>query len=193
MDLTSQTQKELDNSLEVKNLKKLEAALFISAKYLGIMPLVELTDINPLLLKELIVKLQKEYGARDSALEIIERQGKYKMDVKEEYRKMINKIATGSAEFSRAEQETLAIVAYKQPVKQSVIVKIRGNKAYDHIKHLIENGLLKAKKIGHTKELNLSEDFYNYFSLEKKTKELEKKEVVQKKEVQENVKDNQEG
>ena len=76
------------------------------------------------------------------------------MDVRQEYVSIINKVATGSAEFSKAEQETLAVIAYKQPVKQSVIIKIRGNKAYDHIKHFIDIGLVKAKKAGHTKELN---------------------------------------
>ena len=81
---------------------------------------------------------------------------------------MVNKLATGSSEFTKAEQETLAIIAYKHPVKQSVIIKIRGNKAYDHIKKFIQLGLIKAKKLGHTLELTLSENFYNYFHIEKR-------------------------
>ena len=89
----------------------------------------------------------------------------WKMDVRQEYVDMINKLATGSAEFTKAEQETLAVLAYKQPVKQSVIIKIRGNKAYDHVKHFIEIGLVKAKKLGHTKELRLSDEFFEYFHL----------------------------
>jgi segregation and condensation protein B len=84
---------------------------------------------------------------------------------------MVNKLATGTAEFSKAEQETLAVIAYKQPVKQSLIVKIRGNKSYEHIKHFIEIGLVRGKKSGRTKELTLSEDFYDYFNLQKKGKD----------------------
>ncbi len=166
-ELTSKSQKELDNSDELKNLKKIEAALFISARYISVKDLVELTDINPLLLRELLGKLQETYKNNDSAIDILEKNGMWKMDVKEEYHRLINKLATGSAEFTKAEQETLAVIAYKQPVKQSVIIKIRGNKAYEHIKHFIEVGLLRAKKIGHTKELNLSEEFYEYFRLQK--------------------------
>ena len=79
---------------------------------------------------------------------------------------MVNKLATGSSEFTKAEQETLAVIAYKQPVKQSIIIKIRGNKAYDHIKNFISIGLVHAKKIGHTKELKLSDDFFDYFHLQ---------------------------
>lgn len=178
MDLTSRTQEQIDNADEKKNIKKIEAALFLSARYLTLNELVTLTDINPLLLKELLEKLVEEYVQRDGAIEILKREDMWKMDIKREYFSMINKLATGSAEFSRAEQETLAIIAYKQPVKQSVIIKIRGNKAYDHIKHFIEIGLVKAKKQGHTKELSLSEEFYDYFHLqEKKQKEGESLEI----------------
>ncbi len=167
MELTSESQKEVDEAEELINLKKIEAALFISARFLTLQELVTLTDINPLLLRELIDKLLERYGDH-SAIEILQQDDKWKMDVKQEYKNMVNKLATGSAEFTKAEQETLAIIAYKQPVKQSVIVKIRGNKAYDHIKHFIDIGLVKGKRIGHTKELHLSEDFYEYFSVGQK-------------------------
>jgi segregation and condensation protein B len=168
MELTSSSQQELDLSEERKNLKKVEASLFISARYLSVQELVELTDINPLLLRELLEKLRDYYQKIDSAIEILNKDELWKMDIKQEYFDMINKLATGKAEFSKAEQETLAIIAYKQPVKQSVIIKIRGNKAYDHIKHFVDIGLVKAKKMGHTNELTLSESFYDYFHLEKK-------------------------
>lgn len=167
MELTSKSQTEVDEAEEVKNLKKVEAALFISGRFLSLQELITLTDINPILLRELIEKLIGKYK-EDSAIEILEREGGWKMDVKQEYRDMVNRLATGTAEFSRAEQETLAVIAYKQPVKQSVIIKIRGNKAYDHIKHFVDINLVNGKKVGHTKELTLSEDFYDYFNLGKK-------------------------
>ena len=167
MVLTSESQSEFDLAEEKKNLKKIEAALFLAARYLSIKELVELTDINPLLLKELLEKLRQLYIERDSSIELINREDLWKMDIKQEYFDMINRLATGSSEFSKAEQETLAVIAYKQPAKQSVIVKIRGNKAYDHIKHFIDVGLVRAKRVGHTLELNLSESFYDYFHLEK--------------------------
>jgi len=168
MELTSQSQEELDKQIEVKNLKKIEAALFISARYLSVKELVELTDINPLVIKELLFKLQEKYQNIDSAIEFLNKDELWKMDIKQEYSDMINRFATGKAEFSKAEQETLAIIAYKQPVKQSVIIKIRGNKAYEHIKHYIDVGLVRTKRAGHTLELSLTENFYEYFHVEKK-------------------------
>jgi len=60
----------------------------------------------------------------------------------------------------------LAIIAYKQPMRQSILIKIRGNKAYEHIKGFVERGLVNKRKIGHTAELTLSDSFYDYFHLE---------------------------
>lgn len=159
------TIKEIDEGNEKENLKKIEAIFFVSGRFLNMQDLVSLSDLNPIILKDLIEKLQEKYEQSDSALEIIEKNGLWKMDVKQEYSGIINKIATGNAEFSKAEQETLAIIAFKQPIKQSVIIKIRGNKAYEHIKKFSDLELIKKKKIGHTHELSLSEEFYDYFSV----------------------------
>lgn len=168
MKISSETIKELDENKELENIKKIEAALFLSARYLTLQDLVLLTDINPLMLKESMDKLITKYNRDDSAIEIISKENMWKMDVGQEYVSMVNKLATGSSEFTKAEQETLAMIAYKQPVKQSVIIKIRGNKAYEHIKHFIDIGLVQSKKMGHTKELRLSDDFYDYFHLQNK-------------------------
>ncbi len=160
--ISRETVDDLDNSRETDNLKKIEAAMFISGKWLSIQELVTLTDVNPILIRQLIDKLKEKYD-EDGAIEILNKDNSWKMDVKQEHVNMINKLATGAAEFTKAQQETLAVIAYKQPIKQSVIIKIRGNKAYEHVKDFISLGLVKAKKAGHTLELTLSEEFYDYF------------------------------
>lgn len=162
---TSQTIKEIDETREKEDLKVLEAVLFISGRFLSMQELISLSDLNPIILGDLIERLKDKYNKEESALEIVEKNGLWKMDVRQEYSNIINKLATGSSEFSKAEQETLAIIAYKQPIKQSVIIKIRGNKAYDHVKKFSDLNLIKRKKMGHTNELSLSEDFYDYFSV----------------------------
>lgn len=165
MEVSSKTIEEIDEAKEKEDLKTLEAVLFVSGRFLNMQDLVSLADLNPILIRELIEKLQEKYEKDNSSLRIIEKNGLWKMDVAPEYSHIINKLATGSAEFSKAEQETLAIIAYKQPIKQSVIIKIRGNKAYDHIKKFADLNLIKKKKIGHTNELSLSDEFYDYFSV----------------------------
>ena len=163
---TRKTTNEMDEIREKEDLKKLEAIFFISGRFLNMQELISLTDLNPIILRELIEKLQEKYANFDSAVEITEKNGFWRMSVRPEYSHLINKLATGQSEFTKAEQETLAIIAYKQPIKQSVIIKIRGNKAYDHIKRFGELDLIKKKKVGHTNELSLADDFYDYFNVE---------------------------
>ncbi len=156
-----------------EDLKTLEAIFFVSGRFLNMQELVSLTDLNPVIIKELIEDLQEKYEKQESAIEIIEKSGMWKMDVRQECSHIINKLATGSSEFSKAEQETLAIIAFKQPIKQSVIIKIRGNKAYDHIKKFAELDLIKKKKTGHTYELSLSDEFYDYFGVKDSDSKLQ--------------------
>ncbi len=177
--ITHQTAQELDSVFDDKESEaeeKVEAALFISARFLSLQELIMLTDINPIMLKEILHKLEKKHsqGTGKGAIRIIHKENNWKMDVVEKYHYMINKLATGNTEFTRAEQETLAILAYKQPIKQSVVIKIRGNKAYDHIKKFTELGLVMSKRLGHTKELRLSDDFYDYFHIQKSPLESKK-------------------
>ncbi|MBR9702051.1 SMC-Scp complex subunit ScpB [Candidatus Pacearchaeota archaeon] len=165
MVIKSETIDEIDSAKEKKDLKILEAVFFVSGRFLTMQDLISLSDLNPVIIKDLIEKLKEKYDKSDSAIEIIEKGGSWKMDVRGEYSYIINKLATGSAEFSKAEQETLAIIAFKQPIKQSVLIKIRGNKAYDHVKKFADLGLIRKKKVGRTNELNLSEEFYDYFNI----------------------------
>ena len=165
MKITRKTIEEIDAAQQKEDLKKLEAVFFISGRFLSMQELISLSDLNPIIIRELIGKLQERYNHENSATEIVEKNGLWKMDVKSEYHKIVNKLATGSSEFSRSEQETLAIIAYKQPIKQSVLVRIRSNKAYEHIKKFSEQGLIKKKRVGRTYEINLSDEFYNYFNV----------------------------
>ncbi len=165
MTVRSETIKEIDEAREKGDLKKIEAILFVSGRFLNMQDLISLSDLNPIIIRDLLEQLEKKYEGNDSALQIVEKKDMWKMDVKPEFSNIINRLATGSAEFSKAEQETLAIIAFKQPIKQSVIIRIRGNKAYDHVKKFVDIGLVKKKKLGRTYELGLSDEFYDYFNV----------------------------
>jgi len=174
MVIVSKTIDEIDESKEKENLKTLEAIFFISGRFLSMPELMSLSEFSSLIIEDLIKKLKDKYDKRDSAIEIVEKNNVWKMDVRGEYSSMVNKIATGNAEFTKAEQETLAIIAYKHPIKQSVIIRIRGNKAYDDIKKFVDLNLIKKKRMGHTYELSLSEEFYDYFNTSKSDNLMQK-------------------
>ncbi len=167
----SETLDEIDEAL-LSDMKLLEAVLFVSGRYLSMKEIVAYSDLNPIMVREVIEKLKERFNDSERfALRIVEK-GKevgkemWKMDVKPEFTYLSKRLAGGSSEFSKAEQETLAIIAFKQPIKQSVVVKIRGNKSYEHIERFYELGLLKKKRDGRTYELSLSDEFYDYFDLE---------------------------
>ena len=165
MEITSETAKEIEDEKEKEDLKKIEAILFISGRFLSMPELISLSDLNPIIIKENLEILKRRHNHDSSAIEIFEKSEKWKMSVKPEYGNITVKLAGGASEFSKAEQETLAIIAFKQPIKQSVVIKIRSNKAYEHIKKFVELGLVHKKKKGHTEELTISDDFYNYFDI----------------------------
>jgi len=166
---------------EKEDMNLIEAILFISARFLNMAELVSLSDLNPIMIREHLLRLEEKYLGDGFAIQIVKKgEGNsklWKMDVKPRFSGVVNRIAGGNSEFSKAEQGTLAIIAYKNPIKQSVVIKIRGNKAYDHVKKFSDLGLIRKKKEGHTYILELREDFYDYFNIESSPKkELGKEE-----------------
>lgn len=148
---------------ESEQRKLAEAALFMSPEAIGIDELMKIIETED---KELVLKildeLMTEFNARNTGLEIIKAEHKFRMKVKDSYTKHVSHLAVDT-EFSKATLRTLGLIAVKHPVKQSIVVKIIGNKAYDYIKLLAEKGFVKAKKAGNTKLLEITPKFESYF------------------------------
>ncbi len=145
--------------------------------------------------REIIEGLQKDYEKR--GLEIVKTPHGWIMQVKQD---LLERVAhlTPYYDLSEGCKRTLALVAYKEPVKQSEIIKMQGNKAYSYIKSLVRRDLIKAEKSGHTKILKLTQEFERYFGDEKEKikeqlkgmiKEPKKLEKPVEEEVEEEAKD----
>ena len=52
--MSSASVDEIDDEVEAENIRKVEAALFVSGKFLSISDLVALSDVNPILLKKIL-------------------------------------------------------------------------------------------------------------------------------------------
>jgi segregation and condensation protein B len=145
--------------------KILEAALFMSARPLMLDELGKILGVNSLgYVKEMLEKLQKDYSGK--GIEIVNTPQGWVMQVRQEF---LGKVAhlTPYADMSEGCKRTLAIIAYKEPVQQSEIIKIQGNKAYTYLKHLQKRNLVKAEKKGRTKMIKLTQEFERYFGEEK--------------------------
>ncbi len=143
--------------------KIMEAALFMSPKPLSVEELNNIAKVNSRIeTLALIRELMHFYNNRKSALEIVELPVGYQMRVKEEYEDEVQQFAQNSM-FSRGVMKTLAFIAYKQPISQSTVVQYRNNKAYDHLKLLLDEGFIKKEPKGRTFVLTTTSKFIEYF------------------------------
>ena len=144
---------------------KVEAVLFTTGRFIGLEELGKLCSVGSLgHLKDILQELKKDYEKRNAALEILEQGDKWKLNIRKEYLYLTESLLTDS-ELDNPTQETLAVIAYKNPALQSEIIKIRGNGAYDHIKILKDLDFIATEPLGRTKIIKLTTKFYDYFDV----------------------------
>ncbi len=166
-------------------MSHIEAVLYTTGKYMTLQEIADACGIGSVgIVKEALEKLRVQYGQSNGALEIQEHEGKSKLNIKKKYGFIASRLS-GEAELDGPTMKTLAVIAYKSPVMQSEIIKIRGNKAYEHISQLREDGLLVSEKTGRTKELKLSHKFFEYFDVAEK--EIKDKFIDMEESVRKNV------
>lgn len=158
----------------------MEAALFISAGPLSIQQLAKVCNLGTLgSVRSTVEDLQEEYEESGSAIVIEKVSSGYRMMVDEELEEKIKHLAPDK-EISSSALKTLAIIAYEEPVRQSEVVKVRGNKAYRYIKELEEREFVNSEKDGRTKLLSTTKKFKEYFQLEDIEKALEERKTSEK-------------
>lgn len=152
--------------LQLENHKGLiEAALFMSSEPMTIEDLSRLSGLNSLgYLKGILLELKDDYEGR--GINLVETPKGWLFEV---HRNHLDKVAdlTPHADITEGQKRTLAIIAYKEPVTQSEVIKIQGNKSYAYIRSLVSRGLVRAEKEGRTKVLTLTQEFERYFGEDK--------------------------
>lgn len=141
----------------------IEAALFASGRTLSPKELAELSGQSEEKVRALAEELSREYASRSGGLEIRSFGEGYAMQVRSVLTPQIISIAPKEIEAPLI--RTLAIIAYKQPLKQSNLAEIRGNKSYAHVKELERMGLISAVRQGRTKIITTTRAFSEYFGL----------------------------
>ena len=151
--------------LNQKKLALLEAIMFTTTEPLSIEELQKLTKSRKDELDKLLGELNQRYMSEASGIKISDIGG-YKLIVKSEY--MINVAnLTPHADMSRGLLRVLSIIAYHEPIKQSDIVKVIGNRTYEYVKELTEKSLIKVEKKSRTRILTTTPKFEEYFDTKK--------------------------
>ena len=144
---------------------KIEAVLFAVGKEISPEKIASLTESEIVQVEEQLVILQTEYAQRDHSLQINHREdGMWKLTVRDAYIPLVSSIVE-STEIDGALMQTLAVIAWKYPIVQSEIIKLRGSGAYEHMSNLVEQGFVAKEKFGRTYKVKLSQKFFEYFDL----------------------------
>ncbi|MGM0370002.1 MAG: SMC-Scp complex subunit ScpB [Bacillota bacterium] len=107
---------------------ELEALLFMATKPIKIKEIKAVTELGTREIRSYIEQLQEEYATPDKGIELAEFNDGYIFQTKAKYEAIIKEHHQPEQDnkLSNAALETLAIVAYKQPVTRSDIEAIRG-------------------------------------------------------------------
>jgi segregation and condensation protein B len=170
----------LDEEKEVRMIQKnlIEGALYAAGSPLDIEEIGTKLEISKKLVEELITELAYEYLNRESALIIAQVGERYQMQLRPEYTETISKFTKGGA-IAEKYLRTLTIIALKQPILKSTVVKIRGTGAYEHVKYLLDNELIIAEKKGRSHELMTTVKYADMFGLPKNREELKRMMISQ--------------
>ena len=144
--------------------KQLEAILFAAGRKMSVEELGRLCRTNAATIQQQMQELKSEYESKDSSLLLMDESDGWKLTVREQYASVVQKIVADT-ELTRTMIETLAVIAWKAPVLQSNVIKIRTNKAYDHIAALEKSGFIASEKHGRSQMIKLTERFFKYFDL----------------------------
>jgi len=148
-----------------------EALLFSSDQPLPLSLLAEALDAPPERVSEALEELGADYKAREAGVELREMAGGWIVTTTAEQHEWVARMLRGKRKMrlSRAALETLAIIAYKQPVTKSEIEAIRGVDSSGTLATLLERSLVTIKGrstvVGRPLLYGSTGDFLNYFGL----------------------------
>jgi segregation and condensation protein B len=157
----------------------LEALLFAADRPLSSRALAQVMGerIDGTGVRRLIGELNAAYAAQERAFEIREIAGGFQMLTRAEFARWVRELHKHRRRdtLTPAAVETLAIVAYRQPILRAKIDDIRGVQSGPMLRSLVERGLVKVVGVkdvpGHPKLYGTTRAFLDHFNL-KSLKEL---------------------
>jgi segregation and condensation protein B len=149
----------------------LEALLFLSAEPVSLSTIKDVIELPEAEIKRHMEELMAEYKERNAGLLIVEIANGYQMVTNPEYAGWVRKFKSThlSSRLSMPALETLAIIAYKQPIIRAEIEQIRGVNSDSAIRTLHEKRLIKImgrKEVpGRPFFYGTTREFLQYFGL----------------------------
>lgn len=148
-----------------------EALIFVADEPITVRTIAEILEEDKESVQAAVEALSDEYENRESGLQIREVGGGWQLATRTELHETVRKFlkTKPSAKLSLAALETLAVIAYKQPVTIPEILDIRGVQSASAIKTLLEKRLIVTKghkeTVGRPMQYGTSKDFLIQFGL----------------------------
>ena len=130
------------NTLNKKHV--IEALLIATDTPLSMQKIVEITGFHKDEIKRYIDELNKEYSLTERAFEIKEIAGGYQIYTLPEFADWVGALHDRKSKLSKAALETIAIIAYHQPITRPEIEKLRGVDSSWVLDTLLQKGLIKT-------------------------------------------------
>lgn len=133
------------NCYKSRYISVIESLLFASGEPLKIRELSNILDCNINFTKELINNMKENYEALDRGIMLLELDDSIQLCTKKENSSFLQKLLKTNVRqsLSQAALESLAIIAYRQPITRIDIDEIRGVKSDRAIQTLVEKKLIK--------------------------------------------------
>jgi segregation and condensation protein B len=153
--------------MSVKEDRLVESVLFSAGKPLSVEEIQQVTGLTPKHILEAIEHLEQSYNVdrkQETSIEVIKAGSKFAMQVKKSYADQ--SVMVARPEITSDLLKTLALIAFHQPVKQSNLRHMIGERIYGDVDRLVSLHLVHSAPHGATEMLTTTRLFPEYFGID---------------------------
>lgn len=152
----------------------IEAILYLKGRPLPIHRLAEYAGCDREMAEEGLMELMNDYAHRESALEIVETQDGYCLQLKSGFRHLVDTLIP--LDLGVGALRTLAAIALRGPIVQTDLVDLRGSGAYQHVHDLVKLGFVRRRRQadGRSFIVQVTDKFHQNFEIDQLPKIMPK-------------------
>jgi segregation and condensation protein B len=145
---------------------KIEAILYLKGKSLSLSQIAEYAGCDRPTVEESIIELIDNYARRDSALEVVETENGYSLQLRSDFHELVQTLIP--VELGVGALRTLAAIALHNPILQSDLINLRGSGVYQHVPELVELGFVRKRRDSNSRSysLQVTPKFHQYFQID---------------------------
>ncbi|MCI4321831.1 MAG: SMC-Scp complex subunit ScpB [Thermoplasmata archaeon] len=143
---------------------RVEAVLFAAGRPLSVKELTEALGVDDFRrVQTALRKLIRTFDARQTALEVRHVGDRYALQLRPEFVPSARSVTP--VEIAPRTLKALTLIAYHQPILQSLLAKMLGEAAYEEVERLRTLGLIRTEPKGSTLEIWTTKAFAEYFGI----------------------------